>query len=338
MAYIGRGIENLINAQKLDVITPSTATGAGPYNLTQNSVAFVPASADALVVSINGVIQYGNFTVNGSTITFSSALVDSDVCDFIFQVGTGLLNTPADGSVTTSRLANNSVTTDKIVNDAITNDKILNESITINGSAVSLGGSITIGETKPTITSIAPDTITNDASNIVITGTNFVITPTVEFHSTTGAVYYPNTVTRNSSTQLTVNATLAVDGTYFVRVENPDGLAVRSSTALLTVSDAPTWTTASGSLGSVAQGASFSTTVVATSDSAITYSVQSGALPTGLTLNTSTGVISGTESGVDTGETVYNFTLRATDAETQTADRAFTITVTVGINNAGQFN
>jgi hypothetical protein len=35
---------------------------------------------------------------------------------------------------------------------------------------------------------------------------------------------------------------------------------------------------------------------------------------------------------------VYNFTLRATDAETQTVDRAFTITVTVGINNAGQFN
>jgi hypothetical protein len=338
MAYIGRGIENLINAQKLDVITPSTATGVGPYNLTQNSVAFVPASADALVVSINGVVQYGNFTVSGSTITFSSALVDSDVCDFIFQVGTGLLNTPADGTVNTAQLASNAVTTVKVTDANITNAKLQNSNITINGSAVSLGGSVTIGETKPTITSIAPDTITNDASNIVITGTNFVITPTVEFHSTTGAVYYPNTVTRNSSTQLTVNATLAVDGTYFVRVENPDGLAVRSSTALLTVSDAPTWTTASGSLGSVAQGGSFSTTVVATSDSAITYSVQSGALPTGITLNTSTGVISGTESGVDTGETVYNFTLRATDAETQTADRAFTITVTVGINNAGQFN
>jgi large repetitive protein len=203
-----------------------------------------------------------------------------------------------------------------------------------------LDGSLLTGvaETKPTISSISPDTITNASTNIVITGTNYVITPNVEIISTTGAIYYPNTVTRNSASQLTINATLAVDGTYFIRVENPDGLAVRSSTALLTVSDAPTWTTASGSLGSVAQGASFSTTVVATSDSAITYSVQSGALPTGLTLNTSTGVISGTESGVDTGETVYNFTLRATDAETQTADRAFTITVTVGINNAGQFN
>jgi hypothetical protein len=183
MAYIGRGIENLINAQKLDVITPSTATGAGPYNLTQNSVAFVPASADALVVSINGVIQYGNFTVNGSTITFSSALVDSDVCDFIFQVGTGLLNTPADGTVNTAQLASNAVTTVKVTDANITNAKLQNSNITINGSAVSLGGSVTIGETKPTITSIAPDTITNASSNIVITGTNFVITPTVEIHS-----------------------------------------------------------------------------------------------------------------------------------------------------------
>jgi len=192
--------------------------------------------------------------------------------------------------------------------------------------------------TLPTITSIAPQTVDNTASNIVITGTNFVITPTVEIHSTTGAVILANTVTRDSATQLTINVTLPDDGTYFIRVENPDGGAVRSSTALLTVSDAPTWTTASGSLGSVAQGSAFSATVVATSDSAITYSVQSGALPSGLSLNTSTGVISGTESGSDTGETVYNFTLRATDAESQTADRAFSITVTVGINNGIQFN
>ena len=90
MAYIGRGIENLLNTQKLDAITPSTSTGAGPYNLTQNSVAFVPASADSLVISIDGVIQYGNFTVSGSTVTFSAALSDSNTCDFIYQMGTGL--------------------------------------------------------------------------------------------------------------------------------------------------------------------------------------------------------------------------------------------------------
>ena len=102
MAYIGQNLDRFSNVEKLDAITPSTSTGAGPYNLTKASVAFVPSSADALVVSINGVVQYGNFTVNGSTITFSGVLTDLDTCDFIYQMGTGLLNTPVDGSVNTA--------------------------------------------------------------------------------------------------------------------------------------------------------------------------------------------------------------------------------------------
>jgi len=109
MAYIGRGIENLVNTQKLDAITPSTATGAGPYNLTKDSVAFVPASADQMVISINGVLQYGNFTVSGSTVTFDSALTDSDVCDFIYQMGTGLLTILVDGSVSTGQLVDGGI-------------------------------------------------------------------------------------------------------------------------------------------------------------------------------------------------------------------------------------
>ena len=193
-----------------------------------------------------------------------------------------------------------------------------------------------VAETKPTISSISPNTIDNTQTQIVITGTNFEITPNVELISTTGVITLADTVTRNSATQLTINATLTVDGTYFVRIENPNGLAVRSSTALLTVSDAPTWSTSAGSLGSVAAESAGSFTVVATSDSAVTYSY-TGSLPNGFTLNSSTGVISGTESGA-TAETNYNFTVTATDAENQTASRAFTITVTVGINNGGQFN
>jgi len=47
--------------------------------------------------------------------------------------------------------------------------------------------------------------------------------------------------------------------------------------------------------------------------------------------------LTGTESGA-TQDTTYSFTIRATDAEGQTADRAFTITVSLGANNSGQFN
>lgn len=192
--------------------------------------------------------------------------------------------------------------------------------------------------TLPTVTSISPSAIENTQTSVTITGTNFVNGAVVNAISTTGAIFTADTVTFNSATSITAQFTLATDGTYYIRVENPDGLAGRSSTALLTVSDAPTWSTAAGSLGSVAQGGSISFTVTATSDSAVTYSIVSGALPTGGSLNSSTGAITGTESGSDTSETTYNFTIRATDAEAQTADRAFSITVTVSINNAGQFN
>ena len=120
MAYIGQGLDRFSIVEKLDVITPATATGAGPYNLTKASVAFVPASADTMVVSINGVTQYGNFTVNGSTITFSSALTDADTCDFIYQMGTGFITTPVDNSVKPSSFSTTGIAAGNVikVNDA----------------------------------------------------------------------------------------------------------------------------------------------------------------------------------------------------------------------------
>ena len=230
---------------------------------------------------------------------------------------------------------NSAITTTQIDDDAVTNAKIANESITINGSAVNLGGSVTVGETKPTISSISPSVIENTQTSVTIAGTNFVSVPTVEAIGSTGAIVRADEVSFTSSTSIVAKFTLPIDGTYFVRVENNDGNAVRSSSALLTVSDAPAWTTSAGSLGSNAAGSSVSYTVAATN--ATSFSVASGSLPGGVSLNTSTGAITGTESGA-TSETTYSFTIRATDAQGQTADRAFSITITVGINNSGQFN
>ena len=208
---------------------------------------------------------------------------------------------------------------------------------TLSVPALTVNGESVTAITLPTVASISPSTIENTQTSITITGTNYVNGATVNAISTTGAIFTADTVTFNSATSISAAFTLTTDGTYFIRVENPDGLAGRSSSALLTVSDTPTWTTAAGSLGSMAAGAAANFTIAATGDSTIAYSIASGALPGGLSLNSSTGAITGTESGA-TAETTYNFTARATDAEAQTADRAFSITVTVGINNGGQFN
>jgi len=231
---------------------------------------------------------------------------------------------------------NSAITTTQIDDDAVTNAKIANESITINGSAVNLGGSVTIqGETRPTFSSVTPSTIENTQTSVTIAGTNFVTVPLVTaINATTGALIVADEVSFTSSTAIVAKFTISVDGTYKLYIENPDGNAVQSGT-VLTVSDAPAWTTSAGSLGSNAAGSSVSYTVAATN--ATSFALQSGSLPGGVSLNTSTGAITGTESGA-TSETTYSFTIRATDAESQTADRAFSITITVGINNSGQFN
>ena len=226
-------------------------------------------------------------------------------------------------------------------NTSVTNAQLQNSAITINGAAVSLGGSTTITTiARPTITTssalIEPST---DAS-FTLAGTNFVSVPIVELISSTGAITRASAVTFNSATSLTVTTNLTA-GSYFVRVENNDGGAVRSSSAILSVSAAPVWQTAAGSLGSIGAGATQSFTLLAYDDdsTAVTsYSLQSGSLPGGFTLSgdSSIGTISGTESGAS-ATTTYSFTIRATDSASQTTDRAFTITVTVGAEAGGSF-
>ena len=198
-------------------------------------------------------------------------------------------------------------------------------------------------ETKPTVAdtsqTIAPDT----ATDINIGGTNFSGIPKVEFIKTTGAVTTANSVSLTNSTTLAVNATLS-SGSYYVRIELDDGNAARSTNAIITVSTSPTWSTSAGSLGSVAGDFSGTvTTVSASSDSSITYSettsVLTNASQANCTLDASTGVIATTDfGGSSTTPTTYTFTLRATDAEGQTADREFSLTSSFGLSNGGQFN
>ena len=211
--------------------------------------------------------------------------------------------------------------------------------ITINGSAVALGGSVTIAtESRPTFTSITPSTIENTQTTCVIAGGSFVSVPLVTaINNSTGAQVVADEVAFNSASQITVKFTLPVDGTYKLYIENPDGNAVQTN-AVLTVSDVPAWVTGAGSLGSFASGASFGT-ITLTATNSVSMAKVSGTFPGGMTLNSGSGssTLTGTESGA-TADTTYSFTIRATDAEGQTADRAFTITINVGANNSGQFN
>jgi len=114
MAYIGRDIDKISNVEVLDNIT---FDGSSSYTLQKGGSNFTPSSANTLLVSIDGIVQAGNFTVSGSTINFGTAVSASSTCNFILHYGVGLITAPADGTVTTAKLADSSVTTAKL-NDA----------------------------------------------------------------------------------------------------------------------------------------------------------------------------------------------------------------------------
>ena len=324
------GINDFADRYRVASSDPSSSLNAGDlvFNTTANQLKYYSGSAWAVVANTDTNVS---ISANDST----SGLL-----------GAKLTATGSTG-ITLTETNDGSAETLNITAASMPNSSLANSSITINGSAVSLGGSVSVGETKPTISSISPSTIPNTATSITISGTNFVTCPQVEaLNPSTGIWYLANSVSFTNATTIVANFTLSVDATYKLRVENPDGLSVLSSSALLTVSDAPTWSTSAGSLGSVASGASVSLDVDASSDSTVAFSETTSVLTSNsntpastmnLTLNSSTGAITGTAPS-PTSETTYNFTLRATDAESQTADRAFSIKVTVGINNSGGFN
>ena len=228
---------------------------------------------------------------------------------------------------------------------------ILPTSVGVNGQVLATNGTnsnqltwVDAVEAKPTVANVSQTIAPSTNVTFNITGTGFVSIPIVEFiKSDTGAITRAGAVSFTSSTSLSVTTNIAI-GSYYVRVENNDGNAGRSTSAIITASTAPTWTTAAGSLGTVAGNFSGTVaTVAATSDSAITYSETTSVLTdagqANCVLNSTTGVITTTDfGGASTTPTTYTFTLRATDAENQTADRVFTLTSSFGLNNGGLFN
>ena len=213
-----------------------------------------------------------------------------------------------------------------------------------NGSGTNQLSWIDAVETKPTVANVSQTISPATATTISITGTGFASIPSVEFvNGSTGAITNANTVSFTNATTLSVNVTLAL-GNYYVRVENPNGLAGRSTNNIITASTAPSFSTAAGSLGTI-QG-NFSGTVATisgSSDTTIAFSevtnVLTNASQANCSLNSTTGVITTSDfGGSSTAATQYSFTFRITDQENQTADRAFTLTSSFGAQGGGQFN
>ena len=182
----------------------------------------------------------------------------------------------------------------------------------------------------PKVTGI---TYPNSATAVANTGNDTAVLAGTGFESGVTVIVNGNTVpsvTRTNANSLSFTTAALSSTTYPIYVVNPDGATAIFINPGLQVSGKPVWITTSP-LASWFRGAALSRTLQANSDSAVTYSLAGGSsLPSGLTL-AANGLISGTLSSLPANTTTYNFTVVATDAESQTTSSAFSIDATTEV-------
>jgi len=185
--------------------------------------------------------------------------------------------------------------------------------------------------TPPSVTGISPQSFNGEAgATFVITGAFFDAATTAIFKGADGTEYSTGSVTFNSNTQITITngSNLPVaNEPYKVKVTNGAGLATESSLTI-DAGSVPSFTTAQGNIHTTTRwDEAISVTVQATdAENTITgYSLVSGSLPPSLSLDTSTGVISGTST--EQATTTYTFTIGATDSAGNTNTRQFDIQI-----------
>ena len=163
-------------------------------------------------------------------------------------------------------------------------------------------------DAPPTVSSVDDNEVDSAAGGnqtIVITGSGFATGAIASFVGSS-ASFNAATTTLDSTTQITAVAPKAsflnAQEPYGVKVLNVSGLSGVLGSAI-NVDNAPTWTTGSGSLGSItdAETGTHATLVAADADGDTVAYTETGATNitgAGLALNSSTGVISGDPTNV----------------------------------------
>jgi hypothetical protein len=195
-------------------------------------------------------------------------------------------------------------------------------------------------DSPPTVASISPETFAASGTTITITGQNFQSGANVKLIDTDGTELTPDSVTLVSASSITFDTTQAMvdneNDKFDVRVTNTSGLSGTLDN-ILEISDGTFSFTSSatstlydsGRSSGFAAGGSLSSGG-GESDISIAYAVTSGSLPTGGSINSSTGAVTGISAvGSDT---VSNFTITATVTDSSSGteseySRAFALTV-----------
>ena len=188
-------------------------------------------------------------------------------------------------------------------------------------------------DSSPTVSSISPTTEADGNANITINGSGFSSGATVNFVGSDNTEYTSPSVTVNSSIQIVAttpaNGLLASKEPYKIKVTNLSGLSGTSSVTL-DAGSTPSWTTNAGNLGTIADTATGTHFTLQATDAdtgqTVTFSESGSNLAgAGLSLNSSSGAISGDPTNV-TSDTTVSFDVNA-NAGADSVLRSFNIIV-----------
>lgn len=178
----------------------------------------------------------------------------------------------------------------------------------------------------PQIDSISPTTAATTGTIVTITGASFKSALSVQFIGTDASVYSSPVATYVNSTTATATTPSLPVGLepYDIKVINPDnqfGLLENC----LDVGGTPAWNTSSGIVATLGEGSSLNTSVSATDPDGTSIVYSSSNLPSWITLNSSSGALTGTAPDVSS-DTTYSFNITASDG-VNSSSRSFSVVV-----------
>ncbi|WP_031500830.1 Ig domain-containing protein [Bryobacter aggregatus] len=293
-----------------------TPTTTGTFNFTATvDDDYEETASQTYQVTINAAPAFGSIVmpqgVQGTA--YSSSAVPSarsgGTPTFSWSIATGGLppglNLNSDGSIGGTPSASGSYTAGIRVTDLSGATAVATVQIVILSSGSSGPVTITTTEIPSGVVDIAYPAFSFAASGGTGTGYHFDVSD--------GSL--PAGLSLSSSGVL--SGTPHVTGSFNVAiraVDSGNNSAVRSYTGLITSFTCPD--------NSAIVGQTYSSAATLGQFGAIVYSVVGGSLPTGLTLNSSNGYVTGTP----TVEGLYTFTLRAGDVSSRTVNRSCSIT------------
>lgn len=184
------------------------------------------------------------------------------------------------------------------------------------------------------VSSVSVSSLENIDDTTTITGGNFANDVEVYFIGQSNTETAAKNIVVTSVNQLIVTRPDSFDpddSPYTIKVVNPgvptpDGSNLFILNNSVTAGTNPVWVTETTVFYNISSSTSITFVATDTEGSDIDYSVVTGTLPAGLSLEGETGVVSGTFSGSASEGDVTSVTIRATDAGGNFLDKAFDFT------------